>query len=507
MLNYTYEEKLLLAPMGNKTILLSPFNNEMLIEYNTSKLFDFLINRSISIHLRTDYGKVSFYIMNSTQFWHWKNGTTPYGELFEEQIDELQQIFVPGDFWKNYFLVLLNTNNITVEVDIKILDEFLVKVVDYGRPFAFLRIAFISAVLLFLLQIPLNVTIDDLILKVEARFHKRFKEYVVTELKGFRVLYAVNILIGLFCVIASVALSFAADRFTYVNHIWKDYIYRYFLTFFLLSAFLGCFLTMARMFWGFLYWPLTIKFYKNRETFLRYIKTYSEILKKLLVKPFSIIFYVCWLSVLCFSSLGTELGVQILHCIGIFTSGIYLGYNLSLAYFKTQQLVVTNFIDDLRYAKAAIGSTAIISIIAVYGLKAALPLLDVVFCDYVVGKSVLVSAARIPELPTARDIFDELNYLIPYVAYYLPLFAIVIYYSFAFFSALYMPKVFKDIDVSQGIRADLKFEIIFLFLVFSVSTWFESLFTTITPQKILLSLAKSFIATLFRSYLETLRRS
>jgi hypothetical protein len=184
---------------------------------------------------------------------------------------------------------------------------------------------------------------------------------------------------------------------------------------------------------------------------------------------------------------------------------IYLGYNISLAYFKTQRLIATDFLVDFRHAKASFGSGAIISIIAVYGIKTMIPLLDIV-ARYVIDKSILISVAQ-THVMTSHDIANFLNSIAPYLAYIIPSSAIIIYYSFVLFSMLYLPKVFKVAEVQKFVRRDLLFEVLFLFAIFGLSLWFKSLLISINLQEALLSLNISFIAAFFRSYLETMRES
>jgi hypothetical protein len=159
--------------------------------------------------------------------------------------------------------------------------------------------------------------------------------------------------------------------------------------------------------------------------------------------------------------------------------------------------------------KATLGTTAIISIFGFYSIKAILLFSYTIF-RHIIDKNILISVAQLNTkniLYASRDLITWINYLTSYFAYLVPLTALIIYYSFILFSILYFPKVFKDIHVPKIILKDLQFELMFLFMIFGLSLLFKSVFTTINLQEIPLSLSISFITTLFRSYLETIRAS
>jgi hypothetical protein len=335
-LNENDEREFLLTPFGNETLWLTPFKNKMLIEYYCANLSGLLINRSVTIELKTDQGKVNFYVMNSTQFNRWKNGSIPCGEFSGEQAESVQRTFVLKDVWRSYHLVLVNTNNATVKVNVKTAEEFSVKVMDYERPFTFLKVAFISAIPLFLLQPLLRVTLDEVIRRVEEKvLPKKFRGYAGVEGEGPRIIYVANIFIGLLCLAVSIVFSFIADRSAFVNQIWKDL----FLPFRPIHLFViyapMCFFRIILILWGFFYWSLTAKLYKSQEAYLKPSQIHWGILKKLLVRPFSIIFYVCWFCVLCLLLQIMELDFMYFMFISLSILSIYLGYNISLACFKT----------------------------------------------------------------------------------------------------------------------------------------------------------------------------
>ncbi|MEM0505915.1 MAG: hypothetical protein QXW58_01475, partial [Thermosphaera sp.] len=280
VLENRYEEEIHLASMENRAILLNPLVNEALFEYYHTNLLGLLINRSMSINLKTDYGNVSLYVMNSTQFDYWRNDSDSYNESFYEQIESVQQILPPGDFWASYYVVLLNKNNYPVKVNVKILDIFYVKILDYDYSFVFLKISIMSATSILFLLWPLLTKLEYLMKKVKTKIIWGDTDFTTSKWEYLFIFYAPVILIGVLEILYYLIIyQPLVGRLSFVKQIFIDFIYRVFLFTYLLSVILAAVFTIIYLLLDILNLPLIYVLhdnYENRETFLKYVKAYSK---------------------------------------------------------------------------------------------------------------------------------------------------------------------------------------------------------------------------------------
>jgi hypothetical protein len=514
------DEKTLLASGENKTIYLSPFQRRELIEYYVVNLSKFLVHRNIDIQLRTEGGKVNFYFMNFTQFKIWQNGSMPYGEISKEKVENIQLTLFPKNVWQRYYLVFLNKENININVSIKIHQQFIIKILDYNRAFTWLKIALLSIASLFMLQYTLKVTPDDIINKwIDKITNKIFQEktwkYIKREPYQPFFIFIIIIANSIFFII-SIILSLKADvSFIIINQMWKDYLYRFLIFIFLLSVILVTFLMVAIILWHLLCLPLIRKYYSNLEIYRETTETFNKFLKELLKKPFSIIFFFCYFTLLIFM-LTKELNLYLYIFTSISSFIVYIAYIGSLAYFKVfkiHQIIATNLSNTdlkatfnstrsirienaLRCHKAMVNSCIIISIIIILILMIFFPILDLIFA-YIVKSSVLA----ITQILQFNKI-EFFNIINPFFLYTFPLYTVIYYYLFVFFLILYLPKN-KEI---KDILVELILELIFFFVIFGLNLWLQSFLITIDPQTVLISLLSSFIASSLRRYLEDIKK-
>jgi hypothetical protein len=229
-------------------------------------------------------------------------------------------------------------------------------------------------------------------------------------------------------------------------------------------------------------------------------------MKNLLTSPSSVFLVIFFASLILSVVHTTE--AEFLHYFSILMLilGLYIGYINGLAYLKTQKLVKTRSLTDFNYIKAEIASVAMLSIIIVYGFKQFSTFLNV-FSKYIVGKNIFI-LSRPSLLPSITGLLTGLtDFFLPYVAYIFPLVVLTMYYFFVFSCIFLLPRKeeFRSIRIPRIILDDLAFELIFFFIVFSLSLWFQSLFTAVDLQQIPISLGASFIASSFRNYLEAMK--
>jgi len=508
-LNAVRSMKITLTSKGNETIHLTPFEKPELIEYYTLNLSEFLINHTINIRLRTENNsRINLYIMNNTQFECWKNGSEPVGEVSKEKLQNAQLLFSPEDTWGWYYLVLLNSEDINVNVHIEIFQTFLVKILNYEYAFAWLKIALLSAIPLFILPLPLRVTLDNIMdwigYKTLPRKYKNYAEEGV--LAGKRLSFHVLlIIVGFVCLLANLYVSSLLNYFTFTGDIWRDYFCRFSILTMLLYVMLLTIFSLTLMLWNFFYLPLTSKFYPNLEVYRKHTKIYYDILVTLLKSPLSIIFYFLF-SIFVFSLLMQEIDVSTYLYLLILPFTIYLGYIVSLAYFKTQQKVTTKPEIDFKHVKASFSTGILISVIGINIMWTSFPLLNII-SQHILDRSILIAQCSVSGACSSKGILGFFNNIIPIIAYLIPLGGLFLYYSFVFFSVLCLrrKKEFTNVPLPANVLAECMWDLAFFFIVFGLSLWLQSLITPLDFQKILLSLASSFIASSFREYLKTMR--
>jgi len=526
MLNATEDYEILLAPQGNRTIGLSPFQSTELCFYRALNRSEFLINRTIDIWLNIEEsGEVNLYIMNSTQFKLWKNGSAPSEEITEKLTRTTRLTFSPKNVWGAYFLVLVNMRNGNISVDIEVSQQFLIKGLDYGRAFMWLKVAALSAIPLFLLQIPLKVTLDDIINRIVGKMlPARYRKYVIEKRSFILTPFFLGIIIvGATAVLASIYFSHQMIDFlkklggksSLIDQIIEDCCYRFAVEMFLLYVALVTLFYFVFALWNLLLLPLKHKYYPDFEIYKKHTETFLSFLQKFLIKP-RILLYLCSsLSIMSVLALLTALLINIDISFTLVAwvlsplLALYFGYALSWADLKTQQIAPTDPIADFKFNKALSSSVAIFSVVAVYALQAFVLFVNLT-SKYIVDQAVLnlFSSRRIVE------VFNNLASLLPNSLF---LAALVLYWSQTIFSVVYWPrkKEFKDIRLPKDILTDLILDLLFFLVVFVFSLLIisgsssqpQSLVRTVNPQEILSSLISALIASSFEDYLEAIRPS
>ncbi|MEM4655019.1 MAG: hypothetical protein QXL34_05995 [Thermosphaera sp.] len=507
VLENRYEEEIHLASMENRAILLNPLVNEALFEYYHTNLLGLLINRSMSINLKTDYGNVSLYVMNSTQFDYWRNDSDSYNESFYEQIESVQQILPPGDFWASYYVVLLNKNNYPVKVNVKILDIFYVKILDYDYSFVFLKISIMSATSILFLLWPLLTKLEYLMKKVKTKIIWGDTDFTTSKWEYLFIFYAPVILIGVLEILYYLIIyQPLVGRLSFVKQIFIDFIYRVFLFTYLLSVILAAVFTIIYLLLDILNLPLIYVLrdnYENRETFLKYVKAYSKNFDKILVQPSSIALYVFCVFLLCLMHFILALEPIYPLAFIILILAVYAGHVVSKASLKAMQEANYTVVDlrlKFNLLGGMVGSATIVSIYCFSILNGLIPLLTVL-ASFIIDRSVLVSVSGMPELFLSRPISNLLVYLTPYIAYLIPFALMSAYYSIVISSIFYLYRDFKDTISVKNILKELKYDHCLLLAITIINLYLQSLFTNITLQEILLSLSNSFMITLVNDYL------
>ncbi|MEM4579115.1 MAG: hypothetical protein QXF92_02050 [Thermosphaera sp.] len=507
VLENRYEEEIHLASMENRAILLNPLVNEALFEYYHTNLLGLLINRSMSINLKTDYGNVSLYVMNSTQFDYWRNDSDSYNESFYEQIESVQQILPPGDFWASYYVVLLNKNNYPVKVNVKILDKFYVKILDYDYSFVFLKISIMSATSILFLLWPLLTKLEYLMKKVKTKNIWGDTDFTTSKWEYLFIFYAPVILIGVLEILYYLIIyQPLVGRLSFVKQIFIDFIYRVFLFTYLLSVILAAVFTIIYLLLDILNLPLIYVLrdnYENRETFLKYVKAYSKNFDKILVQPSSIALYVFCVFLLYLMHFIPALEPIYPLAFIILILAVYAGHVVSKASLKAMQEANYTVVDlrlKFNLLGGMVGSATIVSICCFSILNGLIPLLTVL-ASFIIDRSVLVSVSGMPELFLSRPISNLLVYLTPYIAYLIPFALMSAYYSIVISSIFYLYRDFKDTISVKNILKEFIYDHILLFITFIINMYLQSLFTNITLQEILLSLSNSIMITLVNDYL------
>ncbi len=444
--------------------------------------------------------------MNSTQFTSWQNGLTPYGELFIERLEDIQFTFLPEDVWQTYSFVLLNPEPVSVSINIEISQDFLVKTLNFDKAFIWIKIVTLSAIPLFLFQILLKATPDDLRDKIIFRIlPAKYREYSHAEKKHFPILFIALVIVSILCFTLSVTFSQRADNaFIIINEIWKDYYYRFAIESLFLCILLITLFAFAMILWNFFYYPLTVQNYPNLELYKLHIKTELNFIKKLVIEPYHIIFLICFSAIPFLILRFTNNFLLYMSSFSLFI--IYVTYIVSLASLKTQKELYDLF-KDFEYTQALLSTGVIFSIIVVFAIRIILPI-QVIISKYILDRSILLSHISNPGLLTSHSVVEYfVDYVIPVSAFSIPLAMLIVYYSFVFFENFYLPrkKEFKNIKVQKNILRDTLFGLVFFFAVFGLSLWLQSLLKPLDFRGILISLGSSFIASSFRNYLEAMK--
>jgi len=534
MLNATEDYEIFLAPRGNKTIDLSSLFLRGVSKYmdNSSGLFlnlRLLINYTIDIRLKMEKsGEVNLYIMNSTQFKLWKNGSAPSGGITEKETTKL--IFPPKNVWE-YFLVLVNMRNSSINVSMEVSQQFLVKRLDYGRAFIWLNIAVLSAIPLFLLQIPLKVTFWDIKNRIiEKMLPARYRKYAKAGERSFLSILTslVFIIPGAILLLVGIIFSREIDKefgeASLINQLFKDSLYRFLVeTFLLCVVFAALFLFLGSVLWDLLNYPLKHKYYPNPEIYEKRARTEQSLLQKSLVEPQSILFYLCFsalfvLMLLFVPAHQINVYITLLFLVPLLLLALYFGYITSRVYLKTQQIFPIDPTADFKYIKATTSSFAIVSVVAVYILQAFVPFVNLT-SKYIINQSILVSSIIISaqEVSLSWIPVEVFNYIASFLPNFIFLTILILHWSQTIFSVIYWPrkKEFKDIRLPKNILTDFVLDLLFFLVVFVFSLLItsgsssqpQSLVGTVNPQEILSSLISALIASSFEDYLEAIRPS
>ena len=181
-----------------------------------------------------------------------------------------------------------------MKVYMKVRQEFLVKVLDYKRAFTYLKIAILSAIPLFLLQVPLRVTPDDIIDRVRtAILPVKYRRYASAE-KNTRmpIFYTCITLISILNLITVYGHSLRIPTFCiFARQILEDYLYRSALLIFIMVIFIYALLGLAYIIWTPFIYILIPRYYPDLEVYLESKRThFNYFMKNLLTSPPSIIF-------------------------------------------------------------------------------------------------------------------------------------------------------------------------------------------------------------------------
>lgn len=495
-----------ISPAENVTVSLVPYENRLLLEYHVSKLHTLLLSRTVNIRLKTHGGGTRLYMMNKTQLENFNEDNSTSNEVFVRLVENAEITYFPDKHWSSYYIVLFNENDQDITIEYEIVDQYDIIVLDYRLPFTFLKLAFISATSLLLLQIPLELTIDDIMdgLKVRIRLRACRTPPALKRggVRGVPSFHVIGLILGCTVVFTCIYLSYHIDRFAmFVGDIWKDGVYRMGLAFFIFVMLLLIFLRVILVTCDLIKNPQLYKHFFEEEKFLMYEQASVRILKKFLIGPASVAFYIC-LSFIMYIQYVMELDLVYSLCINCFLLYVYVGVLFSFICLKMQRVFSVSIENLLKYAKVDLGSYAILSIFAYCGLKLILPNVYAV-TSYIVDGSILVSISGMEEL-SAHTLFSDFEYIIPYISYGISIGLVIIYYTSAFTIVFLMPKFFRNISISESTKKDLKHELVFLIMTFSVvELGFELMVHSISLKDLLILLSLSFVASMFSSYLET----
>ena len=503
-----------LSPGDSEAIEISPYANMMLENYHALNLSDMLLNRTIIITMNSSE-KVDLYVVDLTKF---KEGNISKRSavLCKEGAKAFKASFSPPSTWQIYCLVVENNRgNKTTSVYIRVRQEFIVKKPIYTKAFNWLKVGILGMVLFFVLQAPLRLTLDDIMLSIENRILPvKYRKYVKGINARMPIFYSTTILAGILIISVIIGGMFYLEGLPQVSlvarSILEDYFYRFGIAWFLTFSVVEVMFVTSIIFWKILtYIPLP-KLYPNAEIYRETSATYTKYLKEAMLRPYSICFHVGFLvalvSALVSGSILQVISLEIWELIlTVFLSLylVFLGYMLSIAYLKTQEKLYSSTLNDFTYEKAVMGSAILISIIFILESYALIPFLNMLLKG-ILDKSILYH--RIRGLCFSEEVISYLKYVEPYVTYLVPLASIAVYYLFVLFTIVYLlRRSFQDIRILKSLLRDTEYELLFFIVVFLLSLWLESLYTSINFRSISISLLSSFIASTFRNYLKCLK--
>lgn len=497
--NTTEDSEVSLDHWRNETICVSPFESMGLIEPPMENLSELLINRNVSIHVQVvNGGKVDVYVMNSTRLSTWRNGSAPEGDFSRKGVNKTRITFSPRNAWQMHYLVLINPEDRNASVDIRVYQTFYLKVFNYDNALNWLKIAVLSGIPLFALQIPLKATPDDFKDKIYfLMVPKRYKRYELVEERPIPIFFTVIIMIVILCIMAVTHLCAEIDRMlipnpilTIVGVLFKDYTYRFGIAHFLLGLLLTLMMICVLIFWRVSQAMLLTIHYPKLERYKKMVVFQSKLMKKLLVDPHSVMFYFfLGLMALFLFQTGRRNATILLVAFSVFCS-----YIVSQILNKTRKefkLKAHEYVRDFKYIKGVAGSAIIASIMAFYSFYPILWMLRFV-SHFVLDRSVLSSYTSLSCFPSW---FEDICEAQPFIAYLIPLCMLVIYYSLVVFSRDHLPRKFLR---------EFALEPIFFISVFGISIWLQSLYAPIKAPQVTISLISSLITSSFRNYLKVL---
>ena len=465
--------------------------------------------------------------MNDIQFKCWRNSSIASGIISKEEVDNIQLTFSPEDIWGSYHLVLVNSRETDVNVHIRLVQKFFVRVLDYRNAFEWFKIAFLAIIVLLMLPLPLGLAIDNLMFQIRRRLLSKYGVY--TPKRPIPVFQIVLIISIIFFLVHSCSLLPSLTHFTFVANIWEDYLYRLAISDTLLAIIFVIILSLSLNVLHFLEMLLMRKCYADPDTHRKFDKIMYNTGMLLLKRPKNIIFLViCILFLMMLNGLlppflnfCSELSPLICLCLVPSFASVYGGYIISLAYFKTEQKIETKTEIDFKYIKAFLSTGILVSATFIIMWRASFPLLNLILqhtldqnvlvlrCirDGVLTSKHMLSLCTENEIFTCEHLLSLINDLTVTFAFIVPVTFSLVRYSFIFLSILYLNKKEEFINIPLPANAlnESVLDLVFFFIVFGLNLWLQSLISSFDFQKVAWSLASSFAAASFREYLEVIR--
>jgi len=492
--------EIFLDPMGNETLLVSPLEERGLAEYSVANLTDFLLNRTIDVELQTvDQQTITIMIPNATELGVSKDLASHQGVLVIEGVNKLHLEFFPKHPWQSLQLKLRNTQNSSTTVNLEASQLFVVSVLRYDAAFAWLTAACVSVVVVFVLQLVLRVTPDDLPnMALRVMLPHKYRRYLSTQtLPSF---WAISAIIGLVLVGTSIVLASRAEaNLVLTANIWEDYWYRFSASLFLLLITMIAIVTGIRILWGFVYYPLCARYYPDAVLKKQADELFIAFMRRSLLARRSLIAYGV-LGVIMVLLLNSGIRLELFLAVWMAAFLIFLAHVSSRAYVKSWRRTSSAPLHDFRFIRSSFGASFIVSVLFVYAFQLATPIIGA-FSRGFLDKSVLVVHNMSKEwLLTSAGFAGYFKDVTPVFAYLVPISVTIFYYFFAGFSTIQLPA-----ELKKHARSDVLADLAFFVLVFLCAIWLQSLFVQLHAQQVLISLASSFIAASFRNYLEAWR--
>jgi len=486
-----------LNPMRNETFLLTPFEVQELAEYSSANLTDFLLGRAIDVKLQV-LGNDTVTLRMNASYLVPTRATDNDSSLVTESVNNLDLKFSTDCYWQSFLLVIANDESHDVTVNLKTSQVFIVRTVRYDAAFIWLSAAFVSAAAIFAFQYLLHLTPDDLPDRaLRVLLPKRYKQYITA--RRLPSLWFVSVLVGCVLVGTSILIVNRAEgNLILTAQIWEDYWYRLVVSLFLLLVTMMAILTAIRVIWGFVYYPLSARYYPDASAKKRGDALFVMLLSRSLLAPRSLAVYgilVVVIVMLFNSSVGLEL------CLAVWMPAflVFLAYTSSQVYLESLRRSSSTPLHDFHFIKSSFGATFVISLLAVYSFQLATPLVRAVSQTFL-DKAVLVTHNVQEWILSSTGLVSYFAYVTPIFAYVVPISAAFYYYFFVAFSTLRFPS-----QLVKKARKELVMDLAFFVIVFLCTLWLQSLYVQRDLQQVVVSLASSFIATSFRSYLEAWR--